>query len=181
MDLRTKRTKHSIINAFIQLRSQKPLEKITIKELSEIAYINKATFYSHYKDIYDLSEQLEEEVISSILKNIPHPDSLITNPKQGVEELTVALSCQNELFHILFSDTRSSILIDRLEHGLKKQIYDQYPEFQNQLEWDILLSFLIQGGFHAFLAHSNNNIWEITRILGDIQDSLIKIYIPTRT
>ncbi|MDE7423419.1 MAG: hypothetical protein K2N51_06965 [Lachnospiraceae bacterium] len=36
MDLRTKRTKHSIINAFIQLRSQKPLEKITIKELSEI-------------------------------------------------------------------------------------------------------------------------------------------------
>ena len=55
MDLRTERTKRSIINAFLELRSQKPLEKITVKELSELAFINKATFYTHYQDIYDLS------------------------------------------------------------------------------------------------------------------------------
>ena len=54
MDLRRQRTKNSIINAFIQLRASKPLEKITVKELSELAYINKATFYTYYQDIYDL-------------------------------------------------------------------------------------------------------------------------------
>lgn len=43
MDLRKQRTKNSIINAFIQLRASKPLEKITVKELAELAYINKAT------------------------------------------------------------------------------------------------------------------------------------------
>ena len=63
MDLREKKTKRSIKKAFLQLRAQKPLEKITIKELSELAEISKATFYLHYKDIYDLSSQLQNEVI----------------------------------------------------------------------------------------------------------------------
>ena len=62
MDLRIEKTEKGIRNAFIELRSSKPLEKITIKELCEHAYINKSTFYSHYKDIYDLSERMEEEV-----------------------------------------------------------------------------------------------------------------------
>ena len=73
MDLRIQRTKKSIINAFIELRASKPLEKITIKELSDLAFINKATFYTHYKDIYDLAEQLENEAVTSVLNDIPHP------------------------------------------------------------------------------------------------------------
>ena len=56
MDLREKKTKRNIRNAFIELRAKKPLERISIKELAELAEISKATFYLHYKDIYDLSE-----------------------------------------------------------------------------------------------------------------------------
>ena len=87
MDLRKQRTKNSIINAFIQLRTKKPLEKITVKELAELAYINKATFYTYYQDIYDLSEQLEDEAITNMLNDIPHPEYLITNPEQSVKML----------------------------------------------------------------------------------------------
>lgn len=53
MDLRIEKTRQSIVNAFIALRSGKPLEKITVKELCEKAQINKSTFYFHYADIYD--------------------------------------------------------------------------------------------------------------------------------
>ena len=38
MDLRIEKTEKGIRNAFIELRSRKPLEKITIKELCEHAY-----------------------------------------------------------------------------------------------------------------------------------------------
>ena len=48
MDLRIEKTRQSIVNAFIALRSRKPLEKITVKELCEKAQINKSTFYFHY-------------------------------------------------------------------------------------------------------------------------------------
>ena len=132
MDLRIERTKRSIINAFIELRAKKPLEKITIKELSEFALINKATFYSHYNDIYDLSEQLEKEAVDMVLKNIPHPDSLITNPKQGSAELAFALMSQSKLFDTLFSDSRASILSSRIEQGLKNKI-----EAKVVSEWEL--------------------------------------------
>lgn len=178
MDLRTERTKRSIINAFLELREKKPLEKITVKELSELAYINKATFYSHYHDIYDLSDQLENEFLSSILKNIPHPDNLILNPRLVVEELTLALTAEHKLLHTLFSGSRAGILAEKLELILKEQIYSQHPEYKKSLEWDILLSFLIQGGFHAYMSHTDEDTSEVIRILGGINDCLKKNYPP---
>ncbi len=172
MDLRVERTKRSIINAFIELRAQKPIEKITIKELAELAYINKATFYSHYHDIYDLSEQLETEIITSVLKNIPHPDSLITNPTQAVSELMLALTSQNELFGTIFSGSRESIFQKKLETKMKEHIYMQYPEYRNNLSWDIALSVMIHGCFNAFLSHSDADINDVVRVLGEINECL---------
>ena len=175
MDLRIERTRRSIINAFIELRAQKPLEKITVKELAENAYINKATFYSHYKDIYDLSEQLEKESIDTILKSIPHPETLITAPKQGVAELTFALMSQNKLFSTLFSDSRAAVLANRLEEGLKEKIYSMYPEYKNNPEWDILLSILTQGCFHAFLSHCDKmDTNQLIDIIGSINERMLQ-------
>lgn len=76
MDLRIEKTERGIKNAFIELRSRKPLEKITVKELCESARINKSTFYAHYKDIYDLSDAMEEEVVQSIANSIRYPEYL---------------------------------------------------------------------------------------------------------
>ena len=64
MDLRVEKTKGSIVNAFLSLRARKPLEKITVKELCQLARINKSTFYTHYSDIFALSHALEGEVVA---------------------------------------------------------------------------------------------------------------------
>lgn len=109
MDLRIERTRKSIINAFIELRARKPLEKISIKELSELAYINKATFYAHYSDIYDLAEQLENEAIASVIQSIPDPNKLLTNPKEGTAELTNAMISQSQLYSSYFLETELRI------------------------------------------------------------------------
>lgn len=176
MDLRFLRTKKNIINAFIELRAKKALEKITVKELSDIALINKATFYSHYKDIYDLSEQLEKESIESVFNDIPHPEYLVTNPKLGIIELTSALFSQSHLFNILFSESRSNFFAKQLESALKNNIFKNFPEFANNLEIDILLSVLIQGGFHAFLSHSTCDNNKVIDILGNISECLCLNY-----
>lgn len=156
MDLRKQRTKRNIINAFIELRSKKPLEKITVKELAELALINKATFYSHYSDIYDLSEQLENETIDMLLTNVPHPEELISNPKQATETLAIAFISQSRLINILFSNNRTSILVNKLEQKIKERIFTVYPDYKNNLEQDVLLTILIQGVFYAYLSHCGN-------------------------
>lgn len=48
-DRRVRKTKQAIKNAFIQLLNKKDLEKITIQDITELADINRGTFYLHYE------------------------------------------------------------------------------------------------------------------------------------
>ncbi len=59
---RTKSTRKKIENEFILLLDKFDIEKITIKSICEKAKINPSTFYFHYRDIYDLMEQIECEM-----------------------------------------------------------------------------------------------------------------------
>ena len=104
MDIRIRKTEQAIKNAFIELRSKKPLEKITVKELCERAMINKSTFYSHYEDIYALSETMEQETVASIIGSIGHLKDY-TPEKSDIytRELCLAFMSQISLIRILFS------------------------------------------------------------------------------
>lgn len=173
MDLRIKRTKNSIINAFIELRAKKPLEKITVKELADLAFINKATFYTHYKDIYDLSEQLENEAINTILNDIPHPEYVITKPKQGTIDLANAIIQQGKLFNILFSGSRQSVLIQRMESNIKAHIFKLFPEYRSDIEKELLLTFTIYGCFYAFNSYKSEDYDRVIEILSDASERTI--------
>lgn len=67
-DYRTRVTKMLIRKAFTDMLKEKPIQSITIKELCETAGINRGTFYSHYSDIYDLLEKMEEEMMADFIK-----------------------------------------------------------------------------------------------------------------
>lgn len=62
-DQRTRLTKMLIRKAFLELLRTKPMQSISIKELCAVAGINRGTFYSHYTDIYDLLNQIEDDMM----------------------------------------------------------------------------------------------------------------------
>lgn len=49
-------TKHALEASLKRLLLQKPLNKITINDITEDCGVNRMTFYYHFKDIYDLVE-----------------------------------------------------------------------------------------------------------------------------
>lgn len=65
-DLRVKRTELYIKNAFLHLLNEQPFEKIQVNDIAQRAMINRSTFYLHYRDKYDLLEQLKEQLIQDI-------------------------------------------------------------------------------------------------------------------
>lgn len=67
-DQRTRLTRMLIRQALTTLLHQKPIQSISIRELCELAGINRGTFYSHYEDIYDLLNQLEQEMLEDFQK-----------------------------------------------------------------------------------------------------------------
>lgn len=92
MDLRVKKTERAIRRAFYELAQKKPIEKITVKELAELAEINKTTFYSHYDTIYDLLETLEQEVIDLVIDHLDRVQILFDDPKTFVHGLYQTLT-----------------------------------------------------------------------------------------
>ncbi len=64
-DLRVRYTRKVIQEAFQKLLTEKPLARITVKEVCDLAGINRGTFYKHYLDCYDLMEKLQDEAVAN--------------------------------------------------------------------------------------------------------------------
>ena len=62
-DPRILRTRKLIMESFIELSGKKDFKDITIKDITTEAMINRATFYYHFEDKYDLLEKVLSEVL----------------------------------------------------------------------------------------------------------------------
>ncbi|MEH7415101.1 TetR/AcrR family transcriptional regulator [Neobacillus drentensis] len=61
-DPRILRTRKLIMDSFIELSGKKEFKDITIKDITTEAMVNRATFYYHFEDKYDLLEKVLSEV-----------------------------------------------------------------------------------------------------------------------
>ena len=61
-------TKRALEASLKKLLLQKPLNKITINDITEDCGVNRMTFYYHFKDIYDLVDWILVEDASKILE-----------------------------------------------------------------------------------------------------------------
>lgn len=60
-------TKRALVASLKELMAEKPLDKITVTDLTEHCGVNRMTFYYHFKDIYDLVEWSCQEDASRAL------------------------------------------------------------------------------------------------------------------
>ena len=54
-------TKRRLREGLLRLLEEKPINEISVKELTELVDVNRGTFYFHYQDIYDLLRDMEQD------------------------------------------------------------------------------------------------------------------------
>lgn len=65
-------TKRALEDSLKHLLLKKPVNKITINDITEDCGVNRATFYYHFQDIYALIEWSCEEIPEKPYLIIPH-------------------------------------------------------------------------------------------------------------
>ncbi len=65
-DRRVKKTKKAIQNALLTLMDRKNISDITIIELTREADVNRKTFYNHYSDIYQVMDEIEDNIVDNL-------------------------------------------------------------------------------------------------------------------
>ena len=125
-DLRVIKTRKSIMQAFIQLSSDKDFKSITVKDITQEALINRATFYYHFSDIYDLLEKaLAEELLINLnyeyFKDNPLNESTIVDIFKVVAEFQLSL---NRRCHRSYPETIDHIVQEHIANVLYKLLAD---------------------------------------------------------
>lgn len=175
MDLREMKTKRSLFNAFLHLRTNKPLERISVKELCELAEISKATFYLHYRDIYDLSKTLQLNVIKDILSYLSSPGKLLEEPVTANNEILSGFYENSNIVNILFGDSQFSKLPECINNEIKNTIFREHPELKDDIHTNVSITYQIMGGFYVYheynrqFGHQNVSS-EINKLLERLKD-----------
>ena len=86
----TSLTKRAIRASFLKLLNERPLNKITVKDIVEDCGINRNSFYYHYTDIPALAEEIVKDEAARIVQEYPTVDSL-----EQFLEIAVEFALQN--------------------------------------------------------------------------------------
>jgi AcrR family transcriptional regulator len=68
-EMKTAQTKKKLQQAFLELYSEIDIDKISVRTITDIAGYNRATFYIHYTDVYQLRDMIEETLLKEFNHN----------------------------------------------------------------------------------------------------------------
>jgi AcrR family transcriptional regulator len=126
-DPRVLRTRRLIMDSFIELSAKKEFKDITIKDITTEAMINRATFYYHFEDIYDLLEKaLSEVLLVNLNEDVYKSDKL--NEEAFIHIFTAITNFQKSLSnrcHRGYEDTIARIIKEQLEIVFYKMLIKQ--------------------------------------------------------
>lgn len=111
-DARVRYTKRVLKESFLKLLNEKPINKITVKAVCELAELNRATFYSHYHDCFDLLEKIEQELIDAFEKSLKLINSFDVSAL--IEAIYMMIEQHKEACRVLIFNRASSSLLSRM-------------------------------------------------------------------
>ena len=174
MDRRVIRTKKAIRNAFAQLLSVKKLEDITVKDIAELADINRKTFYSYYSGVYMIVEETENELVETFeaaIRDLPL-DRLVKEPYLLFSRLSAFINADMDFYEPLMKADQSSNLLTKVSGMLKQKVRESYAAFSHvdEATFNVMVDFTFSGLFSVYQSWFNSerrqSIEEISRTLG---------------
>jgi AcrR family transcriptional regulator len=143
-------TRSVIKDSLYELLEQKPLSKVTVKELCHNADINRSTFYSHYKDVYDLVEQLEDIQYQKVMDAINEQTLLKQNQTDTfITILTVLKEMEHDL-KLIELNPDSMVIVDKMIKKVSEYIRPvltaSFTDYSER-ELDHVFHFISQGCF----------------------------------
>lgn len=135
------RSRRLIREAVITLLKQKDISKITVKDIVELADLNRATFYAHYPDVRGVMEEFENETVDrlkDVLSEV-HFDNLFSNPTPLFLKINRYLEEDIDFYRTLILSSNSDAYLEKF-----KKIYIDYMQSDSDIPEHIRDSTMLQ-------------------------------------
>ena len=151
---KTEQTKADLKEAFWRLYADRPIEKITVGQVCELAGYNRGTFYLHFQDLYALLAEIEDTLLAGMT------ECVVTCMKRLSEDpgkLSCIAACKDVVLYyernkvyiaVLLSERGDPAFIYRLKTNLKP-LWRTYVVGSSaeraEAEIDLLLEYTLAG------------------------------------
>ena len=179
VDRRVRKTKRQLRLALMQLMSEKNVKDISVRELAAIADINRGTFYIHYKDVYDLLSQLEEEMAQGLVKvcQSHHAEEYNGSTYPYLCDLYKFVGENADMCRVLLGANGDKAYTDRICAILRDDhLYDFVAHFwpnNDPVLLDYFCAFIIAGNLALSLRWVNTGMKESTEEMATLAGEII--------
>lgn len=160
-DRRTRKTKKALKIAFFELIAHKPINQITVSELTTVADINRKTFYNHYQDVDQVLQAIEVDYADLLVSLLQASTTSldIKNPYPFFYQLTLEIQANAELYQLLMKNGEHARLSKIIKAKLKAHLQqtNYYSLNLDQKNADLLLDFLLAGAMSTYEQWFTNN------------------------
>ena len=144
------RSRKLIRQAYVELIREKDVDKITVMDVVNKADINRGTFYAHYKSVFDVSEQIGNEILSALLEFLDEfkTTRMIENPLPFLTNIARFLEEDLEFHRLLINTQRSRDFLNKLKtHIINKILSDEkkMSAIKNKDQFMICVNLYITG------------------------------------
>ncbi|SEJ88979.1 transcriptional regulator, TetR family [Propionispira arboris] len=141
-DLRVIRSRKLIEQALLDILSKKGIKELNVKALTQVAGINRGTFYLHYKDIFDLIEQTALmrgllDIFKPIQLNELMQQTYEESPYPSITEAFEYMNHHSYFFKALFHSSAPTELRDRLQFLVGTRLYENLKEDHPRSYWSV--------------------------------------------
>ena len=142
-----KKTKMTIEQAMVQLLKEKSFEYISTVQLAKTAGISRSSFYTHYKDKYDLIERYQQGLLQKLETIF---EEYYNDRQQAILNVLDFLESE-PLFSALLSENGTKEIQTFLHHNFHMNLHEELQErFSNKTLSQIEKEYSTVYLTHAF-------------------------------
>ena len=177
-DRRVRRTKKLLTQALTQLLQEKQINEITVKELTDLADMNRGTFYLYYKDMFDMLEKIEDgmfEALDAIVSLHEH-DDVSQQTKPILLDLFRFIQDNQEMCRVLLSPHGEMNFLHRLNEVVREKCLKAWPNIRKEkgeADFDYHYSFVVFGCAGIIRAWVNRNCSESAEKMAEMAYGMI--------
>lgn len=148
-DRRVRKTKSALRRGLTTLMREKPIQEIKVREIAELIDINRGTFYQYYRDVYDMLNQLEDELFDEFNEALDESKlpSGIERVEQGFMKIVSILQDNSDLAIVLLGENGDSAFVNKIKEMIRQKVvkdwmiaYGEEPGESFQYFYEFLVS-----------------------------------------
>lgn len=187
LDRRVRKTRMQLRRCLAALLKEKKIQDITVREITEMADLNRGTFYLHYKDVFDLLDQIEKELLTGLEAALQKYQAAELQKKPSLVFADVFQYAKDnaDMVQILLGENGDLNFVNQVKELVREKCLKDWLELfqlRDSRGFDAYCAFIVSGSLGLVTYWLENDMKEspeeLARICEEIMLKGIQILTP---